>query len=792
MKKKNLIILLIIPFIISLLGIVTINVSINTFYGDITGIEWEYDDVEAFQLNGSKYSLKATPLNASNAPLDSGNGLIWMCENKDVTIEEPIADITFEKGEYYLVPNTEGEIVITCSNLKGNIFKKMTAIIYTDGVIIITPEISGSQNNIDDDIYYGQYDLVNNEKKEATFNFNVKCIPTEITDSLTISSHTDNIAVNLKNKQVTIKKSGDASFTLSAAGNKQVYEFNVVKNGINVYTYDDLMYCTNKSEAGEIVCLRKSFETQQNKDATSANNVELFGKVDKDNKIDFSNDVYLFDTTYNDTYIKQWNEFVKENSNYNEISNKVVAGLRVQKDFYGNGYTINMHNLTYPTSVIIADGTNLEIPVNGPDDLFKGPKQFYTLGDPLGLPLATAFGQDNVGMYIDGNNITVNDVNVKNCELKGSLSFLSTVGTVMDINGDNNTVINSRLSNGKNVLRTFSTEKFTLKNSLLSNSMNFLMEVGTNEYMPYNETKKYDFSTFDGKTSNSTIGEYLGGKDSLGDLDLNAYILGGFKDPQTMRNSLDNIQNALNNKSVENLFKATITIDDTYFYNSGISAIAMETMFNGPFLYSPLPSMVTDIFGMMSMEGKPVIPLTPTKVGGTSYPAKVDILGNTRFYDYKNTSNIDITGLINENISVIAKEVFGKDKEINIDTVFPIKPLLLSEARKQKSTYSSDGNEYINIPIAYYGGGINLSVVNMENYDVKDKLNETININFLDHYMTPSSTDDVMSMMRDVMLKCVTIVSGFEPFKFVCVKGDGYLYGETPKVSDLIANAKGV
>ena len=80
----------------------------------------------------------------------------------------------------------------------------------------------------------------------------------------------------------------------------------------------------------------------------------------------------------------------------------------------------------------------------------------------------------------------------------------------------------------------------------------------------------------------------------------------------------------------------------------------------------------------------------------------------------------------------------------------------------------------------------------MENYDVKDKLNETISINFLDHYMTPSSTDDLMSMVKDVMLKCVTIVSGFEPFKFVCVKGDGYLYGETPKVSDLIANAKGV
>ena len=174
MKKKNLIILLIIPFIISLLGIVTINVSINTFYGDITGIQWNYDEVEAFELKDTKYLLKATPLNASNAPLDSGNGLIWSCENKDVTIEEPIAEIYYEKNNYYLQPNTEGEVIVTCSNLKGNIFRKMTAIIYTDGVVIITPEISGSQNNIDENIYYGQYDLVNNEKKEATFNLNVK------------------------------------------------------------------------------------------------------------------------------------------------------------------------------------------------------------------------------------------------------------------------------------------------------------------------------------------------------------------------------------------------------------------------------------------------------------------------------------------------------------------------------------------------------------------------------------------------------------------------------------------
>ena len=796
MKKKNLIILLIIPFIISLLGIVTINVSINTFYGDITGIQWNYDEVEAFQLNGDKYPLKATPLNASNAPLDSGNGLIWMCENKDETIEEPLAEIVHENGAYFLFPHETGEVIVTCSNFKGNIFRKMTAIIYTDGVVIVTPEISGSQNNIDDDIYYGQYDLNNNQKVEASFNLNVRCIPAEMVDSLTLKSHTDNIAFNVENKKVTIKNIGDASLTLSAGGNETTYNFSIIENGINVYTYDDLLYCTNKSEQGEIVCLRKSFDSLEAYRNKTTNNVEVFGNYSNDGKFDFENEVYLFDTTYNHEYLKQWNNFAKNsNALYSDVSLKVKAGLRVQKDFYGNGYTINMHNLTYPTLTTEVDvnGTIISYPTLGLKDLFRGPLPFYTLGDPNGMPLVTAYGQDNCGVYVDGDNITINDVNIINADLKGSMSFLDTVGTVMDIHGDNITVKNSRLSNGKNVLRTFSCENFVLDNSLLSNARNFLIEVGSDKFMSYDETSKFEFSSsVDGSKSLSTLGEYLGGKDSKGDIDLTNYIMGEFTDANVMKECILAIQNALNNRSaIENLYAGDITINDTYFYNSGISAIALNSMFNGPFLYSPLPSLVTMIFSSMEIEGKSVVPYTPTKVGGLSYPMKVALKGNTKFFDYKDTSNIDITGLIKENISVIANEVFGKESKINIDTIFPIKPLLLSGARSQGSTYSNSGVEYINIPIAYYGGGLNLSTVDITEMNGGNNLNDFIEINFLNSYLNPGSGEDVMAMMKDVMLKCVTIVSGYEPFRFVCIKGNGYLYGETPKVSDLIANAKG-
>ena len=56
------------------------------------------------------------------------------------------------------------------------------------------------------------------------------------------------------------------------------------------------------------------------------------------------------------------------------------------------------------------DGKFYDVPELSEDNVFRGPKQFYTLGDPNGLPLITAFGQDNSGMYIDGNNIVINDI----------------------------------------------------------------------------------------------------------------------------------------------------------------------------------------------------------------------------------------------------------------------------------------------------------------------------------------------------------------------------------------------
>ena len=66
MKKKNLIILLLIPFLIALLGVVTLNTTFNFIDNDILSIEWDYEDVEAFKLSSELIPLNAKGVNEKN------------------------------------------------------------------------------------------------------------------------------------------------------------------------------------------------------------------------------------------------------------------------------------------------------------------------------------------------------------------------------------------------------------------------------------------------------------------------------------------------------------------------------------------------------------------------------------------------------------------------------------------------------------------------------------------------------------------------------------------------------
>ena len=106
--KKNLIVLLLIPFVIALLGVVTINTTHTFIENDIVGIKWNYNDVEVFEKD-QEYLLVAEGINEKNYPAGKGNDLVWSIS--DTTMGE----IVVKNGLSYFKPYVVGELVITFS-----------------------------------------------------------------------------------------------------------------------------------------------------------------------------------------------------------------------------------------------------------------------------------------------------------------------------------------------------------------------------------------------------------------------------------------------------------------------------------------------------------------------------------------------------------------------------------------------------------------------------------------------------------------------------------------------------
>ena len=84
MKKRTLTILLIIPFIISLLTFVSIQILDNQVASDILGIQWNYKENEGFQIDPDNgYELEAEPIIDPNLILANGNDLIWYSKKEN-------------------------------------------------------------------------------------------------------------------------------------------------------------------------------------------------------------------------------------------------------------------------------------------------------------------------------------------------------------------------------------------------------------------------------------------------------------------------------------------------------------------------------------------------------------------------------------------------------------------------------------------------------------------------------------------------------------------------------------
>ncbi len=815
MKKKNLIILLLMPFLIATLCIATVNTTFHIVDVDITGIRWTYGDRVPFKLSEKLVQLNAVAITQKNTTIGEGNDLIWTLRNKDGSDSEVYAEIVQQNNKYYLKTVKEGEVIITCSNRNGNVSKSMTGVIFDKAVLLVQPTITGSQDKIDPNTYYGQYDLSDGKKVPASIDIEITAIPSTILDTIKIRNE-KNLTVDVENSKINITGTGDATFTLycddpsiTDVEISDSFSCKVVPDGVNVYTYSDLLDCTNRSEEGEIVVLRKSFESYQNayvlggnekpslvngKPVPVENNVTCFGNYNPSaGKCIFyleNKEYCTMKTTYNSEFIDGWNIFAENSNNkYSKVDANILIGLRVRKDFYGNGYKLNFHNLTYPSTHrdIGEPGNSISVPALADTDRFRGTLPFYTLGDPNKEPLISALGQDNVGMLIEGNGILVNDVNVRSCDFGNMIETLDTVGTTIEIMGDNVRIFNSRFSNGRNVMRSFSNKNLIVSNCLLSYSRNFLFLTGSNEYFNVDDDTVHTFTT--GETQ--TIKDFLS-PNASGDKVLSNFLTLNTSDSETIntyRETLLSMQKALDYcKDRQEDFVGDTIIEDTLFYKGGISAICVESLFNGPFLYNSAPSSISDLLSLKGEGGEPIIPYKAMGVSGISHPVKVSIKGKTKFLGFKTINDYDLSGMIDENMSQVASDTGQYDGVISIDQIFPLKTYLIKEANSAGSAFSRDGKTYYNIPIAIYGGGYNLSTVEIDDQNLIDNFTDEFKVDLLTAYLKLKSGSD-LGVIKNMIVRMVTAVTGFEPFRFRAIKG-GYLFDETPKNIDLETNAK--
>lgn len=796
-NKKTLVILLLAPFLVGLLSYVSVTVLKNVIGVDISDIDWDYEENEGYRLSEDPYPLFGKAVYDPDIALSSGNALVWKVANADGTVT-PHAEIV-ETGERFALKTLSvGNVVVSCQNEKGSCQKHFNASIYDQGFIRVNPTARASGHSASALRRYGQYDMVYSSlssplgKKAATIPLEIDGDFEGSNADVVLLSSSDN--VSYENGIVSVLSSGDCSLTFGLSGHDFIranYAFIAVKDAYNVYSYDDLLKGTNASKTGEILCLQKNFDSMKNalvnqngkylaalKDETTC----LFGHFDEAKQAcDFAADYYSFSTTYSHAYIDTYNAAMP-NAN---VSKQVKAGLHIQKSLYGNGFLINEHELCYPNHGKV--GTDGLLKPDAEKDYFFGPLPLVTIGNPA-QPIIEAYGQDNCGVYLDGDGVTLEDLSLRNANSDiANLYDLSYCGNVLDVEGKEDVISHVSLSYGRSLLRAYSSPNLVVSHSLLSTAREFLCHIGSNTLVSPDASQRVSvpYGSAVIQDSFSNFFDSLAGSANTADGILNEFTLNGAsgKGVSGMMSTCLALQKYLDNSgafySDGNLvYEDEVTFDSVYFHQSGLFAIALDAAFNGPYLYNGLPSVIT------TKLGGAVSLVAPSKVGATSAPVRVHLKGDTRFYDWKDIQSVDPSSLIANNINS-----FSSSLSISVDDFFPMKPLLEQAASSAGRIYTQDGKNYLNTIAAYYGGGLNLSSLIDEREAPKDRAGSDLSLSFLQATLEGKGVRENHSLQ--VLTRCVSLAMGFHPFRFVLNEAPGEeapaYFGETPAFSDLLA-----
>lgn len=573
----------------------------------------------------------------------------------------------------------------------------------------------------------GKYTYNASARGEEHYKLNLKASDasgnvTNIDSSKVVWTSSDpSVATVNANGVVSIVNDGVVTITVESAYNevlstniKSSFEIICRKNGVNVYDYEDL-----------ILANKNLYETVLMK------NVMLADAMNDSNYRDYLNNVATkeMNTTADKSYY--------DNLGKSDDA-KIRYCLELTNNVYGNGYYIDANNITRSV-----DKYNYSV-FNGPLDLVALKYENTSAAN------ARIKAQDNIVFLVSKDNISINNVELKGCSDsvliengQTNLGKLDNVGTVLEIVGDDVSLLYSRVNNGRTLVRVYGSAyesdntklisniqdykiETTISNCILSYSREFILKVGSNQIL---RNESVLGQTLELPTSN--VNKYNHAAPYLKKEDSSNYSLTDEKDEYFVNNYL----------------MTDITLKDSIFFGAGLFCIGFESQFAGLVLHG------YDYGSYKFSE------LGWKNVAGTSYPARIKMQGDVRFYDWKEVSKIDSSTLIEGDQSLL--ETVGLD--LNVSN-------LLNKYNENNPgnnvVYKYQGNDYVNGAIVFYGGG--------KNYSWVDTSEVSANFNALNSYDVPLS-------YFGSRVNLIYYAAGKENFRFMTYESDGNINYETQR-----------
>lgn len=626
--------------------------------------------------------------------------------------------IVSQKGNYAVtIVAKQGDTVVDCYP----VVLKINCVDNVEGLKFVTETNVGLGNQlvIGSKKYIGTTETENNFALK--FIGQVNGLQSSINASaVDIVSSDNNIAEAAKvgnDYVIRIKNTGYVTFTakwiyddyFGISDSEQITLY-VVYNGIEVETSEQLFKATE--EGREVILTKDILLGSDLKNADGAiDETRLRSKVKET------------PTTYN------WQLYL--NGGLGQPKVKYI--MEFKNNLYGNGYSINAELFTANEPLW-----------DKPGSVFEGPLSFAA------IPSASVAAQDNIVFLMRIDGVTLFNAMLMSCgddkllgEDGGSydLTKLNYTGTVLDINASVN-ILNCRVKNGRTGIRVYGgnrsagnplvtdvsqvnpqAEKIsvTIDGCVLSQAREFILKVNSNTALQ----GKWNLSDLSGSDAMDNVAPQL--KNASGT---------PYKTPAKAP-SYDFLGDEY---FMNNYVLTEVTLKDSVLKTSGLFTVGMETNFAG--------TLMTELgLKTESLEFK-----YPAWYGinATSYPSVLRLVGDVRFYDWKNIKNIDSSTLIETSD--------GADAFLSLDIA-----AMLKEVIKEKPEYSVlfdiiDGETYVHGGIAFYGGGKNYSQLDMSSF-ANEKLKQyNINISILDN---PTADQNLKTQGR-----LLPFAAGVEDFRF--------------------------